>query len=185
MFTLQLSSLHDYKSPAVGLATHWEIQRRESPLLEKTLKELVEGDRALTLDQMTVECAKVGIKSSKSTTYRTLLGMGVAWRKVISQSWCGPDGEEKWATRRLNYVHAHLNEDPRCLGFLDECIVKALNSCQYEWRHYSDKKPRRSAPRWAAQCHVLGAIGYGGFKVIVNVADFVGQGKGMTAKGYV
>ena len=45
--------------------------------------------------------------------------------------------------------------------------------------------PRRSAPRWAAQCHVLGAIRYGGFKVIVNVAYFVSQGKGMTAKGYV
>ena len=30
-----------------------------------------------------------------------------------------------------------------------------------------------------------GVIGYDGFKVIVNIADFAGQGKRMTAKSYV
>ena len=99
-------------------------------------------------------------------------------RNRSPQEWCGPECKEVFKQRRLTYARAHKNDlPPEGLYFIDESIVR----CIHRKKKQLCKKGQRPEPYehmpYTAQCHVLGDIGYDGFRRLVNLTEILEKKK--------
>ena len=127
--------------------------------------------------QIHKEVNAAGFLGCYTTLWRNLREKGVKVRNRPPQEWCGPEGKEVFKQRRLTYAGAHKNDPPEGLYFIDESIVR----CIHRKKKQLCKKGQRPEPYehmpYTAQCHVLGVIGYGGFRRLVNVTEILEKKK--------
>lgn len=121
------------------------------------------------------------------------------WNDLVRDGWfCEPrplhpytDGDvDAWQLRRRKFARERLKVDPRRLIFTDESIFRCVDGKKVQWCKANDAGEFevlcRESNRWAASCHVWGAIGWDGFKVLVNLSSRKGSGPrgGLTASDY-
>ena len=183
-FNFSSGQYFHYKNLPLGEATLDDKRRKTTPRKkrlanweerEKFLMDTLEENPFADIQDLHESSEKAGFKGSYSTTRRALNSLGIKIRNRPAQHWCGPEGLEVFKQRRVSYAEAHVNDPPEGLYFIDESILR----CTHRRKKQLCKKGQQPTPyeqtRYTAQCHVLGVIGYGGFRVLVNVTDHLKQ----------
>ena len=185
-FNLSSEAYEHYRSEPLGGATRAYKKKVSNPP-ERQLEDYEEKQRFLMkcleenpfadYQDLHEMAKKAKFEGSYWTTWRCMRNLGVKIRVRPNKHWCGPEGIEVFKQRRLSYAEAHLNDNPEGLYFIDESIVR----CFHRKKKQLCKKGQTPEPyehmRYTAQCHVLGVIGHGGFRVLVNVTEILEQKK--------
>ena len=153
--------------------------------ISEDVEVLVTENKAQNCATIAKTLTKEGKPVDQSTVWRVMQQMGMTWRRRPAKPWCGTQGEEKWKIKRLAFAKAHVDDDPNAFIFVVECMIRALDNRTHEWCRNGESPTPIENPQNAASCHVFGAIGTNGFRLLVNLADYsTGERGGMTSADY-
>ena len=170
----------------------WTNQGPKPPRVRESIKsisedveELMDGNKAHNCATIARKLTSEGKPVDQSTVWRVMQQMGMTWKQRPAKPWCGTQGEEKWKIIRLAFAKAHVDDDPNAFIFVDECMIRALDNRTHEWCRNGESPTPIENPQNAASCHVFGAIGTNGFRLLVNLADYsTDERGGMTSADY-
>ena len=110
----------------------------------------------------------------------------MSYRRLPHRPWCCPGGEGNWREKHLAFAKAHAKDSPCAYVFLDECIIRSFDYRKFEWCLPSQSPTPIDNLQHTASCHVFGAIGTNGFRLLVNFADYSTESRGgVTSTDYL
>ena len=65
--------------------------------------------------------------------------------------------------RRLTYAAVRISDDPRCLVYIDESMIRCIYGRYFAWCSVDEDASPISSPRWTPQVHIFGSTLMGWF----------------------
>ena len=141
-------------------------------VLEGVLREMeADGEEYLTCQEV-ASCLRDehGIDVCASTVNFDLHDLHYGWRPPTIVPFIKE--RDAWLQKRLDFAAAHVDTDARRLIFTDECMVRASGGgTRFTWCSWGTRPPEQEMAKYSASCHVWGAIGYGGRRLLITLAD--------------
>ena len=116
-------------------------------------------------------CKEADLPPSKATVWWDFEIFGIKLKRRSKRPWCGEQGSEAWLMARPSFARVMKTFAPQHCVFIDECYLstndlKNVQSClpAHEPIPIND-------PRSEAKCHIMGVIGYDGFRLFINLHD--------------
>ena len=184
-FNLHSDSYERYKNMPLGQATVIDQKRKakcaanrrtsDYEELQRFLMQALEDNPLDDFVDLHQKALDAGFEISYVKSRRALMDLGVKIRNRPAEHWYGLEGIEVFKERWLSYAGDHKDDNPEGIYFIDESIVR----CTHRKKRQLCKKGQAPTPneqtRYTAQCHVLGVIGHGGFRVFVNVTELLAK----------
>ena len=164
-------------------------QESLSPMQEgikDSIVDLLTEDKSHSLRSISSALKERGKSASRQTVWRTMKSLRMSYKRRPARPWCGPGGEVVWKGKRLEFAKAHVGDNPVAFIFLDECMIRSLDLRKFEWCLPSQSPSPIDNPQNTASCHVFGAIGTNGFRLLVDLSEYSsGKRGGVTSEDYV